>query len=167
MPILNVLKYPDPKLRRKALPVEVLTDEDKQLIEDMFETMYEGDGIGLAATQVGALRRIIVMDLSDNRSEPICLVNPEITHKEGYEKSQEGCLSVPGIYEEVERAKVVTVKALDRYGDHMEFEADELFAVCIQHEIDHLDGKLFIDYLSGLKKKMIKKKIEKNRRRTL
>lgn len=167
MALLSILKFPNPNLRKVAEPVSDVNDEIKQLVDDMFETMYEGNGIGLAATQVDVQKRIITIDVSDQRNEPICLINPEIIKKEGFEKMAEGCLSIPGVYEKVERAERIEVKALDRHGNNYDFEADGLFAVCIQHEIDHLDGKLFIDYLSPLKRKMLMKKMEKNRRRTL
>lgn len=167
MALLNVLQYPDPRLRKVASPVAAIDEDIQRLVDDMFETMYEGRGVGLAATQVNIQHRIIVLDVSDEGNEPICLINPDIIKMEGYRKVSEGCLSLPGIYEYVERAERVHVKALDRHGTHYDFEADGLFGHCVQHEIEHLDGKLFIDHLSPLKRKMIHKKLEKNRRRTL
>lgn len=166
MALLKILKYPDPRLRKVALPVDDVSSV-KALVADLFETMYEDNAVGLAATQVDVQQRLFVTDVSHTKNEPICLINPEIIKKEGYEKSKEGCMSIPGIYEDVERAAVITVKGLDKYGDRLEFEADGLLSVCIQHEIDHLDGKLFVDYLSTLKQKMIRSKMEKIRRRTL
>jgi len=161
---LDILHYPDPRLRRVAKPVNEVTDEIRTLIDDMFETMYAAPGIGLAATQVNVTRRVVVIDVSDDRSEPIALVNPEILEKEGVEVMQEGCLSVPDVYENVQRAERVKVRYLDRDGNTVEREADGLLAVCIQHEIDHLDGKLFVDYLSDLKRTRIRKKLEKQQR---
>ena len=161
MALLHILHYPDPRLRTKAQPVGQVDDEIRQLVDDMFETMYEAPGIGLAATQVNVHKRVVVIDVSEDRSEPLCLINPEIIDKCGTEQMQEGCLSVPGYYDLVERASEVRVKALDRDGHPFELDADELLAVCIQHEIDHLDGKLFVDYLSELKRKRVRKKLEK------
>ena len=144
-----------------------VNDEVKQFVDDMFETMYDAPGVGLAAPQVNRLERIIVIDISEDRSQPLCLINPEIVEEEGSEVMEEGCLSVPTVYEKVKRAKHIKVKFLDRDGRAQEMEADELLAVCIQHEIDHLDGKLFVDYLSSLKRSRAIKKIEKYRKRTL
>jgi len=162
-----VLKFPDPRLRLKALPVISVDDELKVLINDMFETMYAEGGIGLAATQINVQKRLMVIDLSDNQQEPYCFINPEILDKQRTEVMEEGCLSVPGIYEEVQRAEQITVRALNREGQHFELTTDGLLAVCIQHEIDHLDGKLFVDYLSSLKRDRIKKKLVKLRREIL
>lgn len=160
--ILEILEYPDPRLRTLAKPVTEVTDEIRQLIDDMFETMYDAPGIGLAATQVDVHKQVIVMDLSEDRSEPLVFINPEVDVLEGeYEKMQEGCLSVPGFYEDVERIEHVRIKALDRNGEAFELEATGLLAVCIQHEMDHLNGKLFVDYLSALKRNRIRKKLEK------
>jgi len=167
MAIRPILHFPDPRLRNKALPVAEITDETQRLIEDMFETMYYDRGIGLAATQINVAQRIFVSDLSEDKSAPRCFINPEIIAKEGTEEMQEGCLSVPGFYESVQRAERITVKALDQQGKPFQLEADGLLAVCIQHEIDHLDGKLFVDYLSPLKRERIQKKLEKLRRQTL
>ncbi|CAG8868889.1 Peptide deformylase [Pseudomonas fluorescens] len=165
MAILNILEFPDPRLRTVAKPVTEVDDALRQLIDDMFETMYEAPGIGLAATQVDVHKRVVVMDLSEDRSEPRVFINPvieELTHDMG--QYQEGCLSVPGFYENVDRPLQVRVKALDRDGKPYELVAEGLLAVCIQHECDHLNGKLFVDYLSQLKRDRIKKKLEKQHR---
>jgi len=162
---LPVLQYPDERLRKKAKPVEAVTDEIKQLVSDMIETMYDDHGVGLAATQVNVHKRILVMDVSDTHDDPRCLINPEIIAHEGTVDSEEGCLSVPGIYNKVKRHKWIHVKALDRNGDPIEIKTDEFLALCIQHEMDHLEGILFIDRLSPLKKKLAIKKLEKNRKR--
>ncbi|MBU3020191.1 peptide deformylase [Aestuariibacter sp. A3R04] len=164
MAILNVLSFPDERLRTVAKPVESVNDEIKQLISDMFETMRDENGIGLAATQVDRHVQVVVMDVSENHDTPRVFINPEITAKEGSTISEEGCLSVPGNYAKVDRAEKVTVKALDGEGNPFELEADGLLAVCIQHELDHLKGKLFIDYLSPLKRQRIRKKLEKEAR---
>lgn len=164
MALLDILHFPDPRLRNQAQPVEQVDDSVRQLVDDMFETMYQAPGIGLAATQVNDPRRVVVVDISEDQNEPLCLINPEILAKQGVEEMDEGCLSVPGIYEKVSRANQVTVRALDRDGNSIEFEAEGLIAVCIQHELDHLDGKLFIDYLSNLKRQRIRKKLEKESR---
>ena len=162
MPILNILEFPDSRLRTIAKPVTVVDDEVRQLIDDMFETMYEAPGIGLAATQVNVHKRIVVMDLSEDRSAPMVFINPEFeTLPDEMGQYQEGCLSVPGYYENVDRPQLVKIKALDRDGKPFEMTADGLLAVCIQHECDHLNGKLFVDYLSTLKRDRIKKKLEK------
>ena len=160
----EILHFPDPRLRNVARPVEEVDDEIRQLVDDMFETMYDAPGIGLAAIQINVAKRVIVVDVSEDKSEPLCLINPEILEKEGEETMDEGCLSVPGVYEKVQRAERVRVRALDRDGKSFEMEVDGLLAVCIQHEIDHLDGKLFVDYLSNLKRQRIRKKLEKQRR---
>lgn len=167
MTVLNILHFPDEKLRTVAKPVEKVDNTIRELIDNMFETMYDAPGIGLAASQINVHQRIIVIDVSEDKSQPLVFINPEILAKEGEEQMEEGCLSVPGIYESVTRAEKVKVKALDREGDRFELEADGLLAVCIQHEIDHLDGKLFVDYLSRLKQSRIKKKLEKLRRQTM
>ena len=164
---LTILHYPDERLRTVARPVTQVDDALRSLIDDMFETMYDAPGIGLAATQVNQHIRLIVIDVSDNKDQPLVLINPEILARDGVEEMDEGCLSVPGIYERVERADRVRVRALDRNGESFELDADGLLAVCIQHEIDHLDGKLFVDYLSGLKQQRIRKKLEKQRRQTM
>lgn len=159
--ILNVLEYPDKRLRTKAREVAVVDGKIKALVDDMLETMYEYKGVGLAATQIDVHQRVIVIDISEEKNEPLCLINPEIIVKTGIEESEEGCLSVPGFFENVERAEKVTIKALDREGKAFEMDADELLAVCIQHEMDHLLGKLFVDYISPLKRHRIKAKLEK------
>ena len=159
---LEILEFPDPRLRTVAKPVEKVDDELRKLIDDMFETMYACPGIGLAATQVNVHQRLIVMDLSEDQSQPRVFINPEITPlTDELAPYEEGCLSVPGFYEKVQRPARVRIKALDRDGNAFEEEADELLANCIQHEIDHLDGKLFVDYVSRLKRDRIKKKLEK------
>ncbi len=167
MALLPVLHYPDPRLRRKAEPVGQVDDALRKLIDDMFETMYEAPGIGLAAVQVDVCKRLIVVDISEDRTAPICLINPFIEDASGHQKTDEGCLSVPGIYEPVERAGRIRVQALDRDGRPFELEAEGLLAVCIQHEIDHLDGKLFVDYLTEIKRQRIRKKLDKRRLRTM
>ena len=164
MAILDILHYPDKRLRTVAKPVEKVDDSIRKLVDDMFETMYLAPGIGLAATQVNVHLQIIVIDISDEKNQPLCLINPEIIAEQGTETCDEGCLSVPDIYEVVERAEKVTVKALDQNGDEYTLEANELLAVCIQHEIDHLKGKLFVDYLSPLKLQRIKKRLLKSQR---
>ena len=162
MAILNILEFPDSRLCTIAKPVAVVDDEVRQLIDDMFETMYEAPGIGLAATQVNVHKRIVVMDLSEDRSEPMVFINPEFEAlTDEMDQYQEGCLSVPGFYENVDRPQRVKIKALDRDGKPFEMIAEGLLAVCIQHECDHLNGKLFVDYLSNLKRDRIKKKLEK------
>ncbi|ANG61012.1 peptide deformylase [Marinobacterium aestuarii] len=162
---LPILEFPDPRLRTIAESVETVTENTRQLIDDMFETMYDAPGIGLAATQVNVHQRIITLDVSDESDAPLVLINPtfEVLDKE-LERMQEGCLSVPGFYENVERPNHIRVKALDRDGNPLDFEARDLLAVCIQHEIDHLDGKLFVDYLSPLKRTRIRSKLEKKHR---
>lgn len=164
MAILNILHFPDPRLRNKAQPVEIVDDTVRRLVDDMFETMYQAPGIGLAATQVNEAKRVVVIDVSEDKDQPLCFINPEILMQEGIEEMEEGCLSVPGFYEKVQRADRVRVRALNRDGETFEMEVDGLLAVCIQHEIDHLDGKLFVDYLSSLKRQRIRKKLEKQQR---
>lgn len=165
MAILEILEYPDPRLRTIAKPVAAVDQKIKTLIDDMFETMYDAPGIGLAATQVNQHIQLIVMDLSEDKNEQHVFINPELTILDGDpEKMQEGCLSVPGYYEDVERIEHVLIKALDRNGEPFELEATGLLAVCIQHEMDHLNGKLFVDYLSALKRNRIKKKLEKSKK---
>ncbi len=161
---LRILEFPDPRLRKKAVPVEVVDDPLRQLIDDMFETMYEAPGIGLAATQVDVHRRLLVADVSQEKDEPQVLINPEILERDGTAITEEGCLSVPGYYEEIERAEHIKVRYLDRDGNEQESEYEGLLAVCVQHEIDHLDGKLFVDYLSEIKRQRIRKRLEKDRR---
>lgn len=167
MAVLTVLHYPDPRLRTKAKAVEKVDDKIRTIVDNMFETMYQAPGIGLAATQVDVHKRIITIDISEDKEAPLCLINPEIVEATGVEKMEEGCLSVPGIYEPVERADRVKVRALNRDGDSFELEADGLLSVCIQHEMDHLQGKLFVDYLSEVKRQRIRKKLQKLRQKTL
>lgn len=165
MSLLEILEYPDPRLRTIAKPVKNVTPEINTLIDDMFETMYDAPGIGLAATQVDQHIQLIVMDISEEKDSPLVFINPEITVLDGDpETMQEGCLSVPGFYEDVSRIEHVLIKALDRKGEAFELETHGLLAVCIQHEMDHLNGKLFVDYLSTLKRNRIKKKLEKQHR---
>ncbi len=159
--ILDILKYPDKRLRTLAKPVETVNTEIKQQIKDMFETMYDAPGIGLAATQVNFHQRIIVIDVSDECNQPLCLINPEIIEKNGESEWEEGCLSVPNYYESVKRANEIKVSALNQLGQSVEIDANEMLAVCIQHEMDHLNGILFVDHLSKLKQKRLKKKAEK------
>ncbi len=167
MSILTILQFPDPRLRQKAAPVVLVDDNIRTLVDDMFETMYSAPGIGLAAIQVDILKRVIVIDISENKSDPKCFINPEIIAHDGSEKIDEGCLSVPGIYEPVSRAKNITVHYLDQGGNKQELTVDGLLSVCIQHEMDHLDGKLFVDYLSEMKRNRIRKKMEKIRQHTM
>ena len=164
MALLNILEYPDSRLRTTAQPVEAVDDQLRTLIDNMFETMYAAPGIGLAATQVDVHKRLLVADVSEERDQPVCLINPEIIERDGEQTYEEGCLSVPGIYEKVDRAEHIVVRALDRDGNPFEMEAEGLLAVCIQHEMDHLEGKLFVDYLSELKRKRVRKKLDKERR---
>lgn len=159
---LEILEFPDPRLRTVAKPVEQVDDALRKLIDDMFETMYAAPGIGLAATQVNVHKRLLVLDVSEDQSDPMVFINPEVTPlTEETQPFDEGCLSVPGYYESVERPERIRVRALDRNGEPFETEADGLLAVCLQHELDHLNGKLFVDYLSRLKRERIRKKMEK------
>ncbi|WP_339671117.1 peptide deformylase [Dasania marina] len=166
MTILNILEFPDPKLRTIAKPVVQVTDQTRQLIDDMLETMYAAPGVGLAASQVDVHQRIVVIDTSEDQSDPQVFINPEVTvlddHLFDYD---EGCLSIPGFYETVTRPEHIRVKALGRDGQPFEIEPQGLLAVCIQHEIDHLEGKLFVDYLSSLKRQRIRKKLEKEHKK--
>ncbi|HBH36136.1 MAG TPA: peptide deformylase [Gammaproteobacteria bacterium] len=164
---LEILHFPDTRLRNTALAVEVVDESIQTLLDDMFETMYAAPGIGLAAIQVNVAKRIIVIDISENHDQPLSLINPEIIEMDGEESCEEGCLSVPGVFETVMRAEHIRVRALDRDGNAIEIEDDGLLAVCIQHEIDHLDGKLFVDYLSNLKRQRIRKKMEKKSRQAV
>jgi peptide deformylase len=164
MSTLEILTFPDARLRNKAKPVPEVNDEIRRIVDDMFATMYAAPGIGLAAIQVNIPLRIIVIDVSDSHDSPLCLINPEILERRGEEQMEEGCLSVPGYYDLVTRADWIRVRALDRDGASFELEQDGLLAVCIQHEIDHLDGKLFVDYLSSLKRQRVRKKLEKDQR---
>ena len=161
MALLNILHFPDPRLRTKAVAVSTFDENLQTLVNDMLETMYEAPGIGLAATQVDKHIRLLVMDVSEDKNEPLILINPQILSAEGEEEMDEGCLSVPGYYEPVTRAEKIHVRAQDSTGEFFEMHADDLEAVCIQHEMDHLDGKLFVDYISSLKRDRIRKKLEK------
>jgi len=164
MALLNILHFPDPKLRTVARPVTDFDPKLKKLVSDMFETMYEAPGIGLAATQVDQHIRLLVMDVSEERNQPRCLINPEILGADGELESDEGCLSVPGFYEAVTRAEHIRVRAQNTDGEFVEFESDGIEGVCIQHEMDHLEGKLFVDYLSSLKRNRIRKKLVKQKK---
>ncbi len=167
MALLPILEFPDPRLRTKASPVDVARLAEpafQQLFDDMFETMYEAPGIGLAASQVDVHQRFMVIDVTDDKTRPLVFVNPEITARQGEQVYQEGCLSVPGIFADVTRSDLVTVKALDRHGQPFTLDVDGVLAVCVQHEMDHLDGKLFVDYLSPLKREMVRKKLAKARK---
>jgi peptide deformylase len=161
---LVILEYPDPRLRKKAKVVTLVDDAVRQLADNMLETMYAANGVGLAATQVDVHRRLIVLDASESRDKPLVLINPEILAAEGRAVSEEGCLSLPGIYDKLSRATHIRVRALGRDGQPFEMDADGLLAVCIQHEIDHLEGKVFVDYLSELKRQLIRRRLEKERR---
>lgn len=166
MALLNILKYPDPRLKIKAKPVTVVDDMFRKTVEDMYETMYEHQGVGLAATQVNIHERFFVMDISEKRNEPICIINPEILSQSGIQYDYHGCLSVGGgIADKLERAAYLRMRWMDLEGKIHEWDAEELLAICIQHEIDHLNGILFIDHLSRLKQARIRAKLEKNRRR--
>lgn len=165
MALLAVLQYPDERLRTKAKPVAEITPEIRTQIDNMFETMYEQHGVGLAATQVNFHQRIIVIDVSEKQNQPLCVINPEIIYREGTQYEAEGCLSFPGVFDKVKRAKKIRLKALDKEGKPYELDAEDLLATCIQHEMDHLEGVLFIDHLSNLKKDRARKKLEKMRRK--
>jgi peptide deformylase len=167
MAIRDILHYPDARLRNRADAVERVDDEVRRLVDDMLETMYAAPGIGLAAIQVNVPLRVITIDISEHGDRPLCLVNPEILERAGSVETEEGCLSVPGVYESVERADRIRARALDRDGRVLEFEAEGLLAVCVQHEIDHLDGKLFVDHLSQLKRRRIRKKAHKQQRQAM
>ena len=167
MALLPILEFPDPRLRTKAAtlePAQLAEPAFQQLVDDMFETMYEAPGIGLAASQVDVHQRFMVIDVSEEKNRPLVFVNPEILEKAGEQVYQEGCLSVPNIFADVTRANEITVRALDRHGTPFEMHVDGLLAVCIQHEMDHLEGKLFVDYLSPLKREMVRKKLAKAKR---
>jgi len=165
MAVLEILEFPDPRLRTRAKPVSQVTDTTRALIDDMFETMYEAPGIGLAATQVNIHQRVLVIDISEDRNDPQVFINPQVTVLDpDLGEYDEGCLSVPGFYETVNRPRKVEVSALDRNGEPFTRELNGLLAICLQHEIDHLDGKLFVDYLSPLKRQRIRKKLEKSQR---
>lgn len=167
MSTLEILEFPDPRLRTQAKDVETFDAGLSKLIDDMFETMYAAQGIGLAATQVDVHERLLVLDVSESRDDPHVYINPEILESKGDETCEEGCLSVPGIYAEVSRAERVTVRAQDAGGEFFERSLDGMHAICLQHEMDHLKGKLFVDYLSPLKRRMVRKKLEKQRRNAL
>lgn len=164
MALRTILEFPDQRLRTRAEPVTQFDAELSTLVDDLFETMYAAPGIGLAATQVDVHRRVLVIDVSEARNEPLALINPEILSREGVAETEEGCLSVPGIFDGVQRAAKVRVRAQDRTGAAFEREYGEVLAVCVQHEMDHLEGKLFVDYLSDLKRQRIRKKLEKERK---
>src|SRR5512134_1537414 len=166
MAVLTVLRYPDPRLEKIAQPVDRVDDSIRQLVRDMAETMYAAPGIGLAATQVDVHKRVIVLDVSDTRDQLLVLINPEILVREGEQECEEGCLSVPGVYDVVKRAEKVKVRALNRDGQPFELAAEGLLAVCIQHEMDHLEGKVFVEYLSRLKQSRIRAKMQKQERRS-
>lgn len=164
MALRTILEFPDPRLRTRAQPVTRFDAQLGQLIDDMFESMYAAPGIGLAATQVDVHQRVIVMDVSKERNEPLVFINPQILVREGVAETEEGCLSVPGIFDEVQRAAKIRVRAQDRTGEPFERDCDDVLAVCVQHEMDHLEGRLFVDYLSDLKRQRIRKKLEKERK---
>jgi len=164
MALRTILEFPDPRLRTRAQPVTVFDAQLSRLVDDMFETMYSAPGIGLAATQIDVHQRVIVIDLSADRSGQLVLINPEILSREGVEKMEEGCLSVPGYFDEVQRAAKVRLRAQDRTGAVYERDCEELLAVCVQHEMDHIEGKLFVDYLSDLKRDRVRKKLDKERK---
>jgi peptide deformylase len=161
---LVILEYPDPRLRTKAQPIAVVDDSLRRLADDMLETMYAAKGVGLAASQVDVHKRLLVLDVSDTRNQPLILINPEILSAEDRAPGEEGCLSLPGIYDKLERATRIRVRALDRNGQPFELDAEGMLAVCIQHEMDHLEGKLFVDYLSELKRQLIRRRLQKERR---
>jgi len=161
---LAILEYPDPRLRTKAKPIGAVDDAVRQLADDMLETMYAAKGVGLAASQVDVHRRLLVLDVSDARDAPMVLINPEIVAAAGRAPGEEGCLSLPGIYDKLERAERIKVRAQDRNGEPFEFDAEGMLAVCIQHEMDHLEGKLFVDYLSELKRQLIRRRLQKERK---
>ena len=164
MALLDILEFPDPRLRTKAKPVAKVTPKITKLAEDMLETMYAAPGIGLAATQINVHQRLLVVDVSDDHNEPLVFINPELLSKSGQIESDEGCLSIPGFYEPVERFETIQVKALDRHGEEFVLDAEGLLAICIQHEMDHLEGKLFVDYLSGTKRQLIRKRLLKQQK---
>ncbi|MDO6459987.1 peptide deformylase [Granulosicoccaceae sp. 1_MG-2023] len=165
MAIRDILVFPHPNLRKKAAPVETFDEALRTLVADMFETMYDAPGIGLAATQIDVHQRVIVIDVSEDKSEPMVFINPELLEQDGMNTHEEGCLSVPGFYETVERPEKIRVKAFDEHGKEFELETDGLLATCVQHEIDHLNGKVFVDYVSALKRDRIRKKLEKQQRK--
>jgi peptide deformylase len=161
---LVILEYPDPRLRTKATPVAVFDEALRRLVDDLLETMYGAKGVGLAASQVDVHKRLLVLDVSETRDQPMVLINPQILSAEGRVPGEEGCLSLPGIYDKLERAARIRVRALDRHGKPFEIDAEGMLAVCIQHEMDHLEGKLFVDYLSELKRQLIRRRLQKERK---
>lgn len=161
MAILNILHYPDTRLRTRALPVKQVDQSIKTIVDNMFATMYDAPGIGLAATQVNIHKQIVVIDISKEKNQPLCFINPKIIEQDGQKINEEGCLSVPEYFAEVKRAEKIKVVALDQNGEEFSLDADDLLAVCIQHELDHLKGKLFVDYLSSLKQQRVRKKMLK------
>jgi peptide deformylase len=161
---LAILEYPDPRLRKKAAAVAAVDDAVRQLVDNLLETMYAANGVGLAATQVDVHKRVIALDVSESRDQPLVLINPEILSREGEAPGEEGCLSLPGIYDKLSRAARIRVRALGRDGQPFEMDAEGLLGVCIQHEVDHLEGKLFVDYLSELKRTLIRRRLEKERK---
>jgi peptide deformylase len=161
---LVILEYPDPRLRTKATPVAVFDEALRRLVDDLLETMYGAKGVGLAASQVDVHKRLLVLDVSETRDQPMVLINPQILSAEGRVPGEEGCLSLPGIYDKLERAARIRVRALDRNGKPFEIDAEGMLAVCIQHEMDHLEGKLFVDYLSELKRQLIRRRLQKERK---
>ncbi|CAH9019632.1 peptide deformylase [Candidatus Nitrosacidococcus sp. I8] len=167
MATLNILHYPDSRLRRIAEPIATVDKSIQKLAEDMLNTMYEAPGIGLAAPQINVTKQIIVIDITEDKSDPFVFINPEIIDRQGSSENEEGCLSIPNVFETVTRAEEITIRYLNQYGKSQELHAKDLLATCIQHEIDHLSGKLFIDYLSKLKISRIRKKIEKQHRRAI
>jgi len=164
MAILPILEFPDERLRKKAIPVETVDDSIRRLVDDLLETMYAAPGVGLAASQVNVQKRVIVIDITEEKNSPLCLINPELLAKTGSEEMDEGCLSVPGVFEKISRAQKIRVRALNRDGEYFELETDGLLSVCVQHEIDHLEGKLFVDYLSPLKRQLVRKRLKKEQR---
>lgn len=161
---MTILEFPDERLRKKAQPVETFDESLGRLIDDMLETMYAAPGVGLAATQINVQQRLLVIDISEEKNSPLCLINPQLIEKQGAGEMDEGCLSVPGVFEKISRAERIKVRALDRNGNPFELEAEGLLAVCVQHEMDHLEGKLFVDYLSPLKRQLVRKKMKKEQR---
>jgi peptide deformylase len=161
---LVILEYPDPRLRKKAAAVDKVDDALRQFIDNLLETMYAANGVGLAATQVDVHKRVIAIDVSENRDRPLVLINPELLSKDGEGPGEEGCLSLPGIYDKLTRAAKIRVRAIGRDGEQFEMDAEGLLGVCIQHEMDHLEGKLFVDYLSELKRTLIRRRLEKERK---
>ncbi len=167
MALLKVLHFPDPRLRTKAKLVKQVDNTICKIVDDMFDTMYEAPGVGLAATQVNIHKQILVVDISEERNQPLCFINPKLVNSEGTQSTEEGCLSVPGIFESIDRAERITVQALNQQGKQFTLTIESLLAVCIQHEMDHLKGKLFVDYLSSLKRQRIRKKLLKQQRQTM